>query len=427
MTDNSQTINAEHKQGRINRTLRKTFISLRNRNFRLFFIGQTISNIGNWLTNVALTLFVLKLTHSGLAVGLVAACQYGPILFLSAWAGSIADRSNKWRMLLTTQSLEMCQSIGLAILAFMPHPALGGLYILAIVGGILLAFDNPVRRSFVTEMVREEDVSNAAVLYSNTSNVAKIFGPALAGLLIVTLGYGWCFTVDASTYLVVLFCILIMNVKELRRFQIEPRNKNKDEVSEGIRYILSEPVLWISFAMVAAIGTLAYNFTVTLPLFVINSLHSSVGTFTILYSIFSVGAVVGALVVAYFGLVKIRHVIIGAFALGLVMILLAITPGIKIAALIILLIGMALILFMTSTTAIIQVEAKREMHGRLLAIQAVFIAGTSVVGGPLCGWLADILGARAPIIIGGIVCLLSAIFGYLATKHYAPEKLLKVA
>lgn len=195
---------------RFSRALRETFLSLRNRNFKLYFIGQLISNSGNWLTNVALILLVLKITGSGVAVGVLAACQFGPIFFLSAWAGALADRSDKRHLLLLTQSLEMTQSIGLAILAFMPHPPLGGLYTLTIGGGILLAFDNPLRRSFVTEMVPAEDIPNAVVLYSIIVNISRIFGPVLAGLLIVTLGYGWCFTIDASTYLAVLFCLFIM-------------------------------------------------------------------------------------------------------------------------------------------------------------------------------------------------------------------------
>ena len=158
--------------GRLSRAVRTTFLSLRNRNFRLFFIGQAISNTGNWLTTVALTLLVLHLTHSGLAVGLVTACQFGPILLLSAWAGAIADRSNKRKLLLVTQSLEMAESIGLAVLAFLPHPPLAGLYALAIVGGTLLSFDNPLRRSFVTEMVPPEDIPNAVVLYSIIVNIS---------------------------------------------------------------------------------------------------------------------------------------------------------------------------------------------------------------------------------------------------------------
>ncbi len=404
------------ENSRLSRALGKTFISLKNRNFRLFFIGQTISNTGNWLTNVALTLLVLKITGSGFAVGALAACQYGPILFLSAWAGAIADRSDKHRLLLITQSLEMAQSIGLAILAFMPHPPLGGLYTLALVGGTLLAFDNPLRRSFVSEMVAHEDISNAVVLYSTIVNVSRIFGPALAGLLIVTLGYGWGFTIDAASYSAVLICLVMMRPAELYRTPPKPRTKG--EVRAGLRYVKSLPLLWISYVMLAAIGMLSYNFTVTLPLFVTDTLHSTESVFTILYSVFSFGAVVSALIVAHRNFVRMRHIISGAGFLGLTMILLAFTPGIKTALPMIFLVGMASILYMTATTALAQIEAKPEMRGRVLALQTVLMGGTRLIGGPVLGWLADVLGGRAPIIFGGTVCLIAAVFGYFMSRRY---------
>ena len=401
---------------RFSRAFRDTFLSLRNRNFKLYFFGQLISNSGNWLTNVALILLVLMITGSGVAVGVLAACQFGPILFLSAWAGALADRSDKRHLLLLTQSLEMAQSIGLAILAFMPHPPLGGLYALAAGGGVLLAFDNPLRRSFVTEMVPSEDIPNAVVLYSIIVNISRIFGPALAGLLVVTLGYGWCFTIDAITYLAVLFCLFIMRPAELYRQPPKPRTKG--EVREGLRYIGSLPVLWISFIMLISIYMLAYNFTVTLPLFVTDALHSTGSVFTILYSVFGFGAVVSALVVAQRSLVKIRHVISGSIALGFAMLLLAFVPGVLAAVPAVFLVGMASILYLTATTAIVQVEAKPEMHGRILSLQTVVIGGSALIGGPVLGWVADTMGGRAPIILGAIVCLAAATFGYYATRHY---------
>jgi MFS family permease len=387
-----------------------TFASLRHRNFRLFFIGQTISNTGNWLTNVALTLLVLKLTGSGFAVGVSAACQYGPILFVSPWAGAVADRSDKRRALLWTQSIEMAQSAGLAVLAFLPHPPLFGLYALALAGGVVLAFDNPLRRSFVSEMVPQENLANAVVLYSTIVNVSRMFGPALAGLLVSTLGYGWCFAIDASSYLAVLFCIAAMRTGELHRDAERPSGRGA--VREGVRYLFSVPTLWISFAMLAAIGTLAYNFNVTLPLFVTRSLRSSEGVFTILYSVFSAGAVISALLVARRRLVEMRHILTGAAAMGVSMLLLGAAPDVAWAMPAALLCGMGSILYMTSTTAIIQIGARREMHGRLLALQTVFVAGTGVIGGPLCGWLADRFGGRAPIVFGGGVCLAAAAFGF---------------
>jgi MFS family permease len=400
---------------RLGRALRATFLSLRSRNFRLFFIGQTISNTGNWLTRVALILLVLKISGSGFAVGALAACQFGPILLLSPLAGALADRSDKRHLLLLTQSLEMAQSIGLAILAFMPHPPLGGLYALAIGGGALLAFDNPLRRSFVTEMVVAEDIPNAVVLYSIIVNVSRIFGPALAGLLILTLGYGWCFTIDAATYLAVLFCLAIMRPAELHRRPARPRTKG--EVREGMRYVRAMPVLWISLVMLLGVNMLAYNFTVTLPLFVTDALHRSGAVFTVLYAVFGSGAVVSALIVAHRSLVRMRHIIFGAVALGFTMLILAFAPGVGAAVPAVFLVGMASILYLTATTAIIQVEAKPEMHGRVLSLQTVVLGGSALVGGPVLGWLADTMGGRAPIILGAIACLLAAAFGYSATRH----------
>ena len=401
------------------RALAKTFLSLRNRNFRLFFIGQLISNTGNWLTNVALILFVLKLTRSGFDVGVLTAFQFGPIFFLSPWAGALADRLDKHRLILVTQTLEMAQSVGLAVIAFLPHPPLAAVYILAAFGGIFLAFDNPFRRSFVSEMVPHSDIPNAVVLYSTLVNVSRIFGPALAGLLVVTVGFGWCFTLDALSYGAVLTALSMMRIKELHR---QPRRaRTKGEIGEGIRYILSVPVLRISFIMITFIGMLSYNFNVTLPLFVTKSLHGSEGVFTILYSLFSLGAVVCALLVAHRNLVGIRYNIIGACALGVVMILMSLVSDVILAVPVIFILGMASILYMNATTALAQVEAKREMHGRVLALQAVLMVGTTLIGGPLSGWLADSFGARLPFLFGGFVCLLSAAFGYWATNRYIPK------
>ncbi len=397
-------------------TLGKTFVSLHSRNFRLFFIGQTISNSGNWLTNIALTLLVLKITGSGLAVGLLASCQFGPILFLSAWAGAIADRSDKRRLLLLTQSLEMAQSIGLALLAFQPHPPLWGMYALAAIGGTLLAFDNPFRRSFVTEMVPSEDLPNAVVLYSMIVNMSRLVGPALAGLLIVTVGYGWCFTIDAATYLVVLCCLVAMRPRELHLRPPQPRGKG--EVRAGLRYVMSLPVLWISFVMLIIIGILSYNFNVTLPLFVTRALHSTVGVFTLLNVVLSFGAIVSGLLIAHRTRVRMRHVILGALALGLSMLVLAAMPGVATAVPAVLLLGMTGILFMTATTTIVQVDAKPEMHGRVLALQMVLVGGGTLLGGPLLGWLADVAGGRAPLVLGGIAGLVAAVFGYYASRRY---------
>jgi hypothetical protein len=244
----------------------RTLSSFRSRNFRLFFIGQTVSNSGNWLTIVALTLLVLHRTDSGLAVGILAACQYGPILLLSAWAGAVIDRHDKRSVLFVTQGLEMAQSFVLAALAFSHDAPLLAFYATAALGGCLLAFDNPVRRTFVNEMVPVEDIPNAVTLYSAMVNISRIVGPALAGVLIVTVGYGWCFTLDAVSYVTVLVALAMMRTSELRRVVAAPAGRG--QVRAGVRYIAAIPELWIPFGMLLVVGTLSYNFSVAFPLFV---------------------------------------------------------------------------------------------------------------------------------------------------------------
>ena len=393
--------------GRLKRALSRTFHALETRNFRLFFIGQTISNTGNFLTNVALILFVLSLTHSGLAVGALAACQFGPLLLLSPWAGAVADRGEKRKLLLVTQSLEMVQSIGLAILAFQTAPPLVALYALAVFGGVLLAFDNPLRRSFVPEMVPTEDLSNAVVLYGTIVSLSQVFGPALAGLIATTLGYGWCFALDAVSYVAVLGGLLMMRPSELYRAPPAPRSGHP--VREGLRYVLSVRDLWLSFAMFAAIGIFSFNFRVALPLLVTRSLHGTEVGFTMLYAVSSSGGVVGALLVAHRKFVKLRHIIGASLALGLAMLALAATPNVYAAAPAVFLVGGAGIVYMTATTSLAQVDTRRDMVGRVLALQTALIGGSAFVGGPIVGRLADLAGGRAPIIVGGLVCLLAAL------------------
>ncbi|HEX3722153.1 MAG TPA: MFS transporter, partial [Nitrolancea sp.] len=390
--------------------------SLRTRNFRLFFIGQTISNTGNWLTNVALTLLVLKLTTSGVAIGLLAACQYGPMMFLSAWAGALADRRDKRHLLFVTQSLEMAQSIGLAILAFMPHPPLGGIYALAFCGGVLLAFDNPMRRSFVTEMVPDSDLPNAVVLYSTIVNVSRIFGPALAGVLVVTVGFGWGFTLDAASYVAVIICLILMRPSELYREAPKPRTPGA--VREGFRYVRSVPTLWITFAMLAINSTLAYNFNVTLPLFVTRGLHAGDGAFTLLYSVLSTGAVVCALFIARRNVITMRQIIVGSALLGLALLMLSAVPDVVFAIPVVFFVGITGILYTNASTAIVQIQSRRDMRGRVVSLQTIIIGGSAALGGPILGAIADSAGARPLMVLGGAVCMATAVFGHFTVNSH---------
>jgi MFS family permease len=395
--------------------VRRTLSSLHSRNFRLFFIGQTISNSGNWLTMVALTLLVLHRTQSGTAVGLLSACQFGPLLLLSAWAGVIVDRHDKRRLLVVTQSVEMAQSFALAALAFMPHAPLGAFYATATVGGAALAFDNPVRRSFVNEMVPLADVPNAVTLYSAMVNISRVVGPALAGVLIVTVGYGWCFTLDAVSYTTVLVALALMRPDELRRVARTPRGRG--QIRAGVRYIASVRELWVTFVMLLIVGMLGYNFNVVFPLLVEKALGGSDGAYTLVYSAFSAGALIGAVIVARRTTITVRTVAIGAVWLGVSMLVLSAVPNVPFAVLVAAVTGGGSIAYMTASTALAQLRTDQPMIGRVLAIQTVLLVGTTPVGGPILGWLSDVAGGRAPVLIGGISALVAAAFGLVAGKE----------
>jgi MFS family permease len=392
----------------------RTFRSLRIRNFRLFFIGQLISQIGTWLTTVALTLLVLHLTHSGLAIGALVACQFGPVLLLGAYGGVIADRSDKRRLLLITQTLEMLQSFTLGALAFMHHAPLAAFYATALAGGFMLAFDNPVRRSFVPEMVPEGEVQNAVTLNSALMTSARIFGPALGGVLVVTAGYGWAFVIDAITYLAVIGAIAMMRRTDLSQ---PPRTlRAKGQIRAGLSYVHGVPDLWVPLVMMTIVGTLTFNFSVVLPLFAERTLHGSDTTYTLLYSVLSVGSLGGALITARLRSITITHLVIASVAFGAAMLALAATPNAASAFPVAVLVGLTSIAFMASSTAIVQVRADPAMRGRVLALQAMVFIGSTPIGGPILGAICDRYGARSGLIIGGVAALATGVYGW-AARH----------
>ncbi len=418
-TSESRTATTFRRGGRLRTALEATFTSLQHRNFKLFVWGQLISNSGNWLTTVAITLLVLHRTGSGTAVGLLAACQFGPILVLSAWAGLVADRSDKRKLLYITQSLEMAQSAVLAALAFWPGSPTWAFFVVALAGGCMLAFDNPARRSFVNEMVTQEHVTNAVTLYSAMVNLSRLVGPAIGGLLVVSVGYGWCFTADAVSYLVVLAALVAMRSEDLRRGPVTPRGRG--QIREGIRYVRATPILRVSFLMLLIVGTLSYNFTVTFPLFVVHGLHGSGADYTFVYSVFSAGAVVGAMVVARRRSVGYRSLVLGSACFGAAMLVLSAVPDVAFAYPVAALVGATSVAYMTATTAIAQLRAASHMVGRVLALQTVLLIGTTPVGGPLLGALSDAAGGRVPIVVGGAGAMVAAAYGAYGTHRHRAE------
>lgn len=393
-----------------------TFRSFRNRNFRLFFTGQLISQVGNWLTLIAQTLLVLELTDSGLALGLLAAAQFGPVLLLGAFAGLVADRSDKRKLLIIVQTFAMAQSFALGALAFMDSPPVWAIYLVAAFGGLATAFDNPARRSFVVEMVPETEVTNAVSLNSALMTGARIVGPALGGVLVATVGFGWAFWADGLSYIAVIVGLRMIDPSQLRPAHPQPRGKG--QVRAGLRYALSIPELRVPLVMMAVIGTLAFNFSTVLPLFTTRDLGGSELTFSLLMSVVSVGSLAGALASARRKNVSVHLVSGTAVAFGASMLLLAIAPNQPIAFAIGIVMGATSITFMTTSTSIVQLRADPSMRGRVLALQAIVFLGSTPLGGPIVGAISERFGARWALTLGALATLGAGLYG-LATVRSA--------
>jgi MFS family permease len=391
--------------------MKATFRSLEHRNFRLFFTGQLISQVGNWLTLVAQTLLVFKLTHSGVALGFLAAAQFGPVLLLGAFAGLVADRSDKRKLLLIVQSLAMVQSFALGAVAFMHHPPVAAIFAIAVFGGLATAFDNPARRSFVVEMVPDDDMTNAISLNSALMTGSRVIGPALAGALIATVGFGWAFVVDGLSYIAVIAGYMRMRPSELRR--AEPAVRGRGQIREGVRYVRSVPDLWIPLVMMTVVGTLAFNFQTVLPVFVARDLNGGTLTFTLLFSVVSIGSLAGALITARRTHVSRTNVSTAALAFAATMVLLALSPNTAVAFVVAVFLGVASIAFMTASTAIVQTRALPSMRGRVLSLQAMVFLGSTPIGGPIVGTISQNLGARYALGLGALGCLGAGVFGLL--------------
>jgi MFS family permease len=403
---------------RLKRAAHDTFRSLHVRNFRLFFSGQLISQIGNWLTMVALTLLVLDLTNNGVAIGFLAAAQFGPVLLIGAWTGLVADRSNKRRLIMIVQAIAMLQSFALAGLAFMGDPPLWAIYSVALVGGVTVAFDNPARRAFVVEMVPTEDMNNAVSLNSAAMTSARVFGPALAGLLVITVGFGWAFLADAFSYIAVLIGLAMIRSSELHSSPVTKRGKG--QVREGLRYARSVPDLWVPLVMMAIVGTLAYNFSTVFPLFVTRSIGGTDTTFTLLLSTVSVGALFGALATARRKTIDVRTVSVTSIAFGASMALMTFAPNAAVAFPIGILVGVGSIAFLTASTAIVQIRSDPMMRGRVLALQAIVFLGSTPIGGPIVGWISEHVGPRYGVAVGAVAALGAGAWGLVRARRCEP-------
>ena len=392
------------------------FTSLHVRNFRLFFWGQFVSQIGNWLTLVAQTLLVLKLTGSGVKLGLLSAAQFGPVLLFGAFAGLVADRSDKRKLLLRVQVFAMFQSFCLAALASLDRPPVLAIYVVAMAGGFATALDNPARRSFVVEMVPEANITNAVSLNTALMTGARVVGPALAGLLVTMFGFSWAFLLDGLSYLAVLYGYWRMDPTQNRKAVKTP--KGKGQVREGIQYARSLPELFVPLMMMAVIGTFSFNFQTVLPLFATRDLAGRTNTFTLLMSVLSIGSLAAALATARRKTISVRTVCRSGVAFGVAMAVLAVAPNQPAAFIVGGFVGLSSVWFMTSSTAIVQLRADPMMRGRVLSLQTMLLLGSTPIGGPILGYVSQHLGARYGLGLGSVAAVLAGVWGLMNLRRH---------
>lgn len=388
------------------RRLRATFQAFGNRNFRIYFGGHAVSVTGEWMQKVAQAWLVLELSGSGTLLGVTAALQHLPMLLMGPWGGLLADRMNKRRLLMWTQSTAGLLALALGSLTLNGAITVGMVLALACGLGITKALDHPARQTFAIEMVGADDATNAISLNNVAHNVAKIVGPAVAGVLIAALGLAASFFVNAASYLVVVAALVAMRVGELQ--PSVPARRRPGQVREGFAYVRRTPRLVAPLALVTVSGLFAYEWQVTLPLFAQDVFDGDAQVLGVMFSTMGVGAVVGGLLVAGSRKPTAGVLLTSAGVLGVLLVAVSLAPTFETALMVLAVLGGASIAFRALATSFLQLEARPEMRGRVMALLGVAFFGTTPIGGPLAGWIAETMGIRVALALGGVATLVAA-------------------
>jgi MFS family permease len=397
---------------RVRRAGKLTFAALVVPNYRLYYGGQAISLIGTWMQMTAQSWLVLTLTHSAAALGLIVALQTIPVLLLAPYGGVIADRVDKRRTMIALQSAMGVQALILGVLTVTGSVRVWEIGALALLLGLNNAFENPARQSFMMEMVGPEHLRNAVSLNSVLVNVARSIGPAVAGILIATVGEGVCFLVNAASFVAVVSSLIAMDTSALNPTRPTPRAKG--QLREGFRYVRRTPNLAIPLLMMGAVGCLTYEFQVSLPVMASKGLHAGATGYGFMTAAMGVGAVAGGLLVAARGKTGLRPLVIASSVFGVAMLLATAAPTLAFELLALALAGAASITFMSTGNSTLQLGAAPEMRGRVMSLWFVAFQGSTPVGGPIVGAVMGVLGARAGLGLGALTCIVVALAGLAA-------------
>ena len=391
------------------------FSSLAIPNYRKFFIGQTISLIGTWMQMTAQAWLVLTITGSATKLGWIVALQTLPVLVLGPYAGLIADRVDKRRLLIALQAIMGVLALVLAILTLATSVSFVEVAVLATLLGIVNCFNNPAQQSFVLEMVGPDQLRNAVSLNSTLVNAARAVGPAVGGILIATIGTGWCFAANAGSFIAVVLALLWMHPSELH--PSPPLIRARHQIREGFSVVKGDVALWAPLAMMALVGTLAYEFQVTLPVLAKQTFHGGSIAYGLMTAAMGAGAVVGGLYTAAKGRLGLAMLSIGALAFGVTMVAVALSTVLALACVALVAVGFASVLFLATGNASLQLAVDPQLRGRVMALWAVAFMGSTPIGGPVIGWICERGGARAGLLVGAASCLVAAGLGMAVRRH----------
>jgi MFS family permease len=385
--------------------LQRTFVSARtSRNFRLFLSGQFVSAVGTWVNFTASGWLVWRLTHSGSALGINSALAFGPMLLIGAWGGVLADRFDKRRILLATQSSYAAVSLLLAGLIATDVIRLWMVFCLSVLFGIITAIDNPSRQSFYVEMVGEESLTNAISLNSAAFTGARVIGPAVAGIVIAAVGLAACFGLDAVSYLFVLGALVAMRPGELHR---QPRStRERGRMVAGIRYVWRTDALRRPLIVLAVMFTLVFQWQVLMPLLAEVAFNAGPREFGLLSAAAGVGAFIGAITTAHRNRDP-RMLGMGAYAMlvGAAMLFVAVAPTLPLAMLAMVPVGFAAMCFMITGNTMLQINAAPQARGRVMALYGIVFLGSTPFGAPIAGWLGQTIGPRREFFVMGLIAI----------------------
>ncbi|MBV9411952.1 MAG: MFS transporter [Acidimicrobiia bacterium] len=388
----------------------RTFHSLRVRNYRLFFFSQLISLSGTWMQTTAQSWLVLNLTgekSAGFALGLMLALQFLPLLLFGVYGGLVADRLDKRRTLIWTQSAAAVLAVALWLIVLTGVVQLWMIYVLAFLLGVVTVFDNPTRQAFVIEMVGQDDVANAVGLNSAVFNGARLVGPAIAGVSIHAIGISPSFLLNAISFIPVVAALGLMRTHELVRH--EPLARSKGQVREGLRYVWETPALRSTLLLVTVVATFGFNFIIVLPLLAKYEFHGGAGLYGLLLAVMAGGSLIGALFAAARARPS-RPLLVGSAAAFSVLAMgVAVAPSALWAAILLVPMGASSMMFIATANSALQLTSRHEMRGRVMALYALVFLGSTPIGGPFIGWISQQWGSRAGLFVGGALSLAAAI------------------